>query len=135
MIERAVILSPGPSIENVRELENMIERAVILSPGPSIELGSLGTEPRLPAASAPPSSGTAIGVTPRPAPIQDAAPPASDVMTLEQLERHHILGVLEAAGWVIEGPRGAAELLKVRPSTIRSRMKKLGIVRGAPARA
>jgi transcriptional regulator with GAF, ATPase, and Fis domain len=55
-------------------------------------------------------------------------------MTLEQLERHHILTVLETAGWVIEGPRGAAQLLKVRPSTIRSRMKKLGIARTAEGR-
>lgn len=122
---------------NVRELENMIERAVILSPGPSIELAALATEPGLPPAPAPPASENAIRMTATPlsVPLEDTPSPASDVMTLEQLERHHILSVLEAAGWVIEGPHGAAELLKVRPSTIRSRMKKLGIVRGAPPRA
>jgi len=49
--------------------------------------------------------------------------------TLEELERRHIQAVLERALWVIEGAEGAARLLDMSPSTIRSRMKRLGITR------
>ncbi len=52
-----------------------------------------------------------------------------DLPSLEDLQRRHILAVLEQTRWVIEGPEGAANILKLNPSTIRSRMKKLGIVR------
>jgi formate hydrogenlyase transcriptional activator len=41
----------------------------------------------------------------------------------------HILAVLESTGWRVSGPRGAAELLALRPTTLESRMKKLGIAR------
>ena len=44
-------------------------------------------------------------------------------------ERSHIVAVLESAGWKISGPDGAAEKLGLAPSTLRSRMKKLGISR------
>jgi transcriptional regulator with GAF, ATPase, and Fis domain len=43
--------------------------------------------------------------------------------------RNHILAALEQSGWVIDGPRGAAKLLGLPPNTLRSRMKKLGVVR------
>jgi transcriptional regulator with GAF, ATPase, and Fis domain len=46
--------------------------------------------------------------------------------------RNHILTALEQAGWVIDGPRGAAKILGLHPNTLRSRMKKLGIVRAPP---
>jgi len=55
----------------------------------------------------------------------DAAKPAS----LEEVERRHILAALERTGWVLEGAEGAAKLLKLTPSTARSRMKRLGITR------
>jgi transcriptional regulator with GAF, ATPase, and Fis domain len=45
------------------------------------------------------------------------------------MERHHIVAALERCGGIIEGPRGAAHLLQQNPSTLRSRMKKLGISR------
>jgi transcriptional regulator with GAF, ATPase, and Fis domain len=48
---------------------------------------------------------------------------------LDDFERNHILRVLEKANWVIEGKNGAAALLNVHPSTLRSRMKKLNITR------
>jgi formate hydrogenlyase transcriptional activator len=43
--------------------------------------------------------------------------------------RNHILAALEQSGWVIDGPRGAAKVLGLHPNTLRSRMKKLGILR------
>jgi transcriptional regulator with GAF, ATPase, and Fis domain len=50
-------------------------------------------------------------------------------MTLEELERKYIVQVLEQTNWRITGPRGAALILGINPSTLRSRMEKLGIVR------
>jgi formate hydrogenlyase transcriptional activator len=89
---------------NVRELENVIQRAIILSTGNSLSIGDawLPTAEHLP-----------IG----------------ESVTLLEIERRHILNVLQAAGWRIEGPRGAAQVLGMKPSTLRSRMAKLGIVR------
>ena len=46
---------------------------------------------------------------------------------LEDIERNHILSVLEKTGWRIDGKRGAASILGINPSTVRSRMRKLGI--------
>ena len=46
---------------------------------------------------------------------------------MEEAERDHILRALERTGWVLAGPRGAAELLGMNRSTLWSRMKKLGI--------
>ena len=49
--------------------------------------------------------------------------------TLENLERDHILRALAETHWVIHGKKGAAEILGINPSTLRSRMEKLGIKR------
>ena len=49
--------------------------------------------------------------------------------TLEDLERDHILSVLGQTAWTIEGRNGAATVLGLHPNTLRSRMKKLGIMR------
>jgi transcriptional regulator with GAF, ATPase, and Fis domain len=49
--------------------------------------------------------------------------------TLEEIERRHICDTLERSGWVIDGPHGAAAALAMRPSTLRSRMKRLGVIR------
>jgi PAS domain S-box-containing protein len=95
---------------NVRELENVIERAVILSPGSDLEIA-----PEVLPAAVP-------TVFPRPAAPADAA-------SLERVERDHILSVLRRTNWRVDGPRGAARLLKLHPSTLRSRMQKLGIRR------
>ncbi|HUE29513.1 MAG TPA: sigma 54-interacting transcriptional regulator [Verrucomicrobiae bacterium] len=95
---------------NVRELENVIERAVILSPGPDLAIA-----PEVLPAAAP-------AVLPR------AAAPA-DAVPLERVERDHILSVLRQTNWRVDGPRGAARLLNLHPSTLRSRMQKLGIRR------
>jgi len=47
-----------------------------------------------------------------------------------EVERRHIDNVLQTTQWRIEGPGGAAHILGMKPSTLRSRMAKLGIVRG-----
>lgn len=91
---------------NIRELENVIERAVILADGPNLEI-----DPEV------------LPVSP-PDP-----PPATGGQSLVAVERDHILGVLTAANWVIEGPNGAARTLAMHPNTLRSRLKKLGIAR------
>ena len=88
---------------NVRELQNVIERAVILARSPvvTVELQSVTN-----------------------------VPPASEsTANLLEMERRHILRVLENTRWRIYGPHGAAAQLGMNPSTLRSRMKKLGLSR------
>jgi DNA-binding NtrC family response regulator len=104
---------------NIRELENVIERAVILSPGPDLALG--------PEALPAPSAGAPINGVTQP----DASDSPADSLTLEQAERNHIVSVLKQTQWRIDGPQGAARILNVHPSTLRSRIKKLGIQRSA----
>lgn len=102
---------------NVRELQITIERAAALATGDTLSIPwDLGD--RAP----PPASGT------------DSS--SGEVLTLEALERAHIITVLQRTRGVIEGPKGAARLLNLKPSTARFRMKKLGIARGdfSPAR-
>ena len=48
---------------------------------------------------------------------------------MREVERQHIVGVLKRTGWRIDGPNGAARVLNLNPSTLRSRMQKLGIRR------
>ena len=86
---------------NVREMENIIERAVILSQPPELQVETPG--------------GTTSGE------------PGS--RTMEDVERNHITEVLTSLHWKIEGRDGAAEVLGLKPGTLRSRMKKLGIER------
>jgi transcriptional regulator with GAF, ATPase, and Fis domain len=103
---------------NVRELQNVIERALIRSPGPNLQLDDAFIS----------SS------------VQDAPPPpdrseSGAALRLVDLERNHIIGVLEECGWKIKGPGNAAERLGLPPSTLRFRMKKLGIERPAASKA
>ena len=90
---------------NVRELENVIERALILSEGGTIEERNLllGDDSR----------GNHVGL----------------VGTLRDMERRHILATLESTAWKVSGKGGAAELLGLRPTTLESRMARLGLVR------
>jgi formate hydrogenlyase transcriptional activator len=94
---------------NVRELQNVIDRALILSPGPVLRVEeALGSGP-----STPRGPGREAATTDR----------------LADTERAHILRVLERCTWRIEGRGQAANRLGLRPSTLRNRMKKLGIRR------
>jgi len=58
--------------------------------------------------------------------------PTQIPVTLEEVERKHIRDVLESVNWRVSGKRGAAEILGLRPTTLHSRMKKLGIYRPTP---
>jgi formate hydrogenlyase transcriptional activator len=108
---------------NIRELQNVIERAVVLSKGPvlTVEGAVLLDFQR--------SDGQANTASKTPAQSRPGAPATSRLPSLEEVERQHIVAVLKEANWRIEGERGAARLLKLQPSTLRSRMQKLGIVR------
>jgi len=90
---------------NIRELQNVIERAVILARGPVVDID----ESQLAG--------------------PDGAAETATLDTLENNERRHILRALNETHWVIHGKKGAAELLGINPSTLRSRMEKLAIKR------
>jgi DNA-binding NtrC family response regulator len=103
-VERARA-QPWPG--NIRELENLVERAMIMQRGPVLDGSHLLVE-----------------AAPAAAPV---AAPAAAGGTLEDVERAHILRILESTRWVIEGERGAGRVLGLNPSTLRGRMRKLGI--------
>jgi len=88
---------------NIRELENVLERAVINSSGPKLRL------------------------------VDELKNRQEDLptgpKTLEAVERGHIVRILEQTQWQISGKKGAAEILGLNRSTLRARMRKLGIVK------
>jgi DNA-binding NtrC family response regulator len=104
---------------NVRELQNTIERALISSPGDELVIDwPLGGARRV----------AVDGAVVVPALARPAASPAGDsATTLVEVERQHIIAVLKRTSGTIEGPRGAAKLLDMKPSTMRYRIRKLGI--------
>ncbi len=59
------------------------------------------------------------------------APAVPTSLTLEDMERGHIVAVLNQTRGVVEGPRGAAKILGLHPNTLRHRMQKLGLKRTA----
>jgi len=90
---------------NVRELEHVIERGVIITRGTSLQVTGH---------------------------LKSSSPNGSKPELLKDLataEREHILRVLQKTGWRIDGPSGAAAILNLHPSTLRFRIKKLGIRR------
>ncbi|MFL6466688.1 MAG: sigma 54-interacting transcriptional regulator, partial [Pyrinomonadaceae bacterium] len=87
---------------NVRELANVIERAVINLHGTVLKIRE-------------------------DFPIQQAESLAASVKTLDAMEREHIVRVLDDLNWRIDGPKGAARILGINASTLRTRMVKLGI--------
>ena len=95
---------------NIRELQNVIERAVIVSSGGVLRL----PEPL-------------VQLTPAAVNGSKTVSQSTIVSTLNEAERDHILRALAATGWRINGPNGAAAMLKLHPSTLRFRMKKLGL--------
>ena len=103
---------------NIRELQNVIERAVVLSRTPVLRLGTdLSLSRTAPASNEAQNFANASS-------LDDSVD-----STLEQVEKRHIVRVLDETSWVIEGDRGAAKILDLHPNTLRSRMKKLGIER------
>ncbi|MBI4850200.1 MAG: sigma 54-interacting transcriptional regulator [Acidobacteria bacterium] len=97
---------------NIRELENAVERAVILSKGDTLELVD-----------------DLISQTNLLTPTSSSSKALNQFQTLEEVERNYITKVLEQTKWVIEGQNGAAKTLGLNPSTLRSRMQKLGLHR------
>jgi transcriptional regulator with GAF, ATPase, and Fis domain len=59
----------------------------------------------------------------------EPAPPLHEDLTLDEVQRRHILSVLERTGWRVSGHGGAADVLGLKPTTLESRMAKLGIHR------
>jgi transcriptional regulator with GAF, ATPase, and Fis domain len=111
---------------NIRELQNVIERAVILSSGTVLVLAEqLRPQPhRTEREMAEPLGISKAETKPQKSEIQADG-------SLEDVERRHIESVLARTNWMIEGERGAAKLLNLNPSTLRSRMQKLNIKRPA----
>jgi PAS domain S-box-containing protein len=108
---------------NVRELQNVIERAAVTSTTSVLQLPEGWAMPFHAPSGIPAAAAVA------------AMSPGQDGMgesTLQQFHRKHILEVLNQTGWRIEGPRGAAVVLGLNPSTLRSRMQKLGIQKPKP---
>jgi transcriptional regulator with GAF, ATPase, and Fis domain len=87
---------------NVRELRNVVERAVIVATGRQLAVWPPRAEPR---------------------------PVSPSAMTLSALESEHIRAVLESTNWRVRGVGGAAERLGLKPTTLESRMARLGIIR------
>ncbi|MDR7128120.1 DNA-binding NtrC family response regulator [Algoriphagus sp. 4150] len=92
---------------NIRELENTIQRNVILARGPVIDSMNIVTSKKM------------VGSTNS----------TKKIKTLIEMERDHILSVLESSHWKVSGKGGAAEMLDINVNTLNSRMKKLGIER------
>lgn len=87
---------------NVRELHNVVERAMIGARGPILKI--------------------------RP-PVRPTTAPSTEIATLDDMQRSHIRAALENTDWRIRGENGAARILGLKPSTLESRMVKLGIKR------
>jgi len=90
---------------NIRELRNVVERAMILTKGPALAITL-------------PTSSRSVGAR---------------SVKIADVERAHILSVLESARWRIRGTGGAADQLGLRPTTLETRMAKLGLTRPKPA--
>jgi formate hydrogenlyase transcriptional activator len=98
---------------NIRELQNVIERGVVLSKDSILKLGA----DLLPVEASETNKESA------------SAADTTNSDSLEDVERRHILRVLQRTGWVISGPGGAGAILDIHPNTLRSLMNRLGIRR------
>jgi formate hydrogenlyase transcriptional activator len=92
---------------NIRELENLIERALIVTSGNTLEYGSW-----IPAAKSISGNGKA------------------GPQKMEEVEKEHIISILDKTNWKVSGEKGAAKILGLNATTLEARMKKLGIARG-----
>ncbi len=107
---------------NIRELQNVMERAVVLSAGPTLRLD----KDLVPV---PPSEGSLDPGEIPAGDSRPAATSLPGLPTLEEVERSHIQAALQQADGVVDGPKGAARILNIHPNTLRHRMGKLGIKR------
>ena len=115
---------------NVRELAGLVERAMMTQPGPILKIS-----PEFMVAS--PAERAALIAAAAVDPASSGRTTFSGIIELDDtlntglhdVQREHILRVLNATGWVIEGNSGAALRLGLKPATLRHRMKKLGITR------
>ncbi len=87
---------------NIRELENIVERAVIVSPGKALKIGDWMH-------------------------IKSQTAADGGLQSMENMEKEYLLKVLNMTNWRIRGDHGAAQILEMKPTTLESRMKKLGI--------
>ncbi len=94
---------------NIRELKNVIERSVILCHSDTLEVDLPETARKMPKEAQVVETGSA--------------------QNLNEVEKAHILQILHSTFWRVRGPGGAAELLGLKPTTLESRMAKLGIKR------
>jgi DNA-binding NtrC family response regulator len=99
------VLQRYPWPGNIRELRNIVERAMIAATGPRLTI-------------TPPMASVAAG---------------KRSTKLIDVETDHIRSVLESTGWRIRGVGGAADRLGLRPTTLETRMAKLGLRRPKPA--
>ncbi len=121
---------------NVRELANVIERAMILTRGSALMLAESLSQPA-PRPSAetrvPPLDDRSAAARPAELPAESSGP-----QSLDEIQRAHLVSVLEQCGWRIKGTGNAAARLGLAPNTLRARMRKLGISRppqgGSPRR-
>jgi two-component system, NtrC family, response regulator HydG len=102
--EAVKLLLEYPWPGNVRELENLMARSVLLAKGPIIDALLLPKDQR-----------------------KKIADTDKSVKTMEENERDHIFEVLKKCNWKLHGPGGAAAMLNINESTLRSRMQKLGL--------
>lgn len=86
---------------NVRELKNFIERAMIMSTGSTLQVEI----------------------------ITDTDMATNTDLSLEEIEKKHILKVLQSTNWRVRGEKGAANILSLKPTTLEAKMKKIGIQR------
>ncbi len=91
---------------NIRELRNVVERSLITSPSSTFQLADFSIDMH-----------------------KSISAPSNQGISLDEIQKQHIQHVLNETGWKINGVGGAAEILQMKPSTLRNRMKKLGIKR------
>jgi DNA-binding NtrC family response regulator len=101
VVENLALLERYSWPGNIRELRNVVERAMILAAGPRVTIG-------LP---------------------QRAIEARNGCVRLADVQREHIRTVLNSTGWRIRGAGGAADRLGLRPTTLETRMAKLGLTR------
>jgi formate hydrogenlyase transcriptional activator len=91
---------------NIRELRNVVERSLITSPGSIFQLVDFSIERH-----------------------KSVSLPSNQIASLDEIQQQHIQHILNETGGKINGVGGAAEILQMKPSTLRNRMNKLGIKR------